>query len=229
MNLLVLLGVAIAPGAVTVIYICSKDKFKPEPRGLLVLSFVYGLLSVVLTVIFGILLSNVLVFRVNDIFNQLVKAFVVTALVEEISKFIFVRFILYTNKNFDEPFDGIVYAVMVGMGFATLENVLYVFYYGLGAGILRMFTAVPMHATCAIIMGYFLGKAKFAKQKESYYISLGLFMPVILHGTYDFFLFISFVPGMFLGAFVSLVVGVALARNAIELHQQMSPFSEDKS
>ena len=78
----------------------------------------------------------------------------------------------YRKKEFDEPFDGIVYAVMVGMGFATVENISYVSQYGLMTGIMRLFMAVPAHASFAIIMGYFMGKARFSAKKENFLLKL---------------------------------------------------------
>ncbi|MCK6618664.1 MAG: PrsW family glutamic-type intramembrane protease, partial [Cyclobacteriaceae bacterium] len=83
-------------------------------------------------------------------------AFAVVAFLEELSKFVFIRGILYHNKNFNEPLDGIVYAVMVGMGFATAENMIYVWHGGGGTAIMRMFSAIPAHALFAILMGYWL-------------------------------------------------------------------------
>jgi RsiW-degrading membrane proteinase PrsW (M82 family) len=156
--------------------------------------------------------------------DQFANAFFKVALVEEFSKFIFIRFILFRNKNFNEPFDGIVYAVMVGMGFATLENILYVFQYGFTTGVLRMFTAVPAHATFAILMGYFLGKAKFSNRNKFMYSLMALVIATLFHGAYDYFWFISFVPGIWVGAIASLVAGFILSRKAIRLHQQISPF-----
>ena len=151
-------------------------------------------------------------------------AFFIVALVEEFSKFIFVRGILYNNKNFNEPFDGIVYTVMVGMGFATLENILYVFNGGgVGTAIMRMFTAVPAHATFAVLMGFYLGKAKF-EHKKSYYAFHALGVATLFHGAYDYCLFVSFVPGIVFGALLSLVVGIWLSRKAIKIHQLASPF-----
>jgi RsiW-degrading membrane proteinase PrsW (M82 family) len=132
--------------------------------------------------------------------HQFGNAFFKVALVEEFSKFIFIRFILYNNKNFNEPFDGIVYACMVGMGFATLENIIYVFQYGAPTGFIRIFTAVPAHATFAVLMGYFLGKAKFTHRKELYYSFLALLIPTAFHGAYDYFWFIAYVPGIWVGA-----------------------------
>ena len=156
----------------------------------------------------------------DDVAHQFFNAFFKVALVEEFSKFFFVRFILFNNKNFNEPFDGIVYAVMVGMGFATLENVLYVYQYGLATGILRMFTAVPAHATFAIIMGFFIGKQNSHIEKFFTLASYHLITAATFHGSYDYFLFISFIPGIWIGVVISLVTGFILSRKAIRLHQQ---------
>ncbi len=144
-------------------------------------------------------------------------------MVEEFSKYIIVKYYAQRNKEFNEPFDGIVYAVMVSMGFAALENVLYVFQYGFATGVTRAFTAVPAHATFGILMGYFMGKAKFSKNKLQLNL-LGLFAATLFHGAYDFFLFIDFVPGIAIGAFVSLFVGIILSRKAIKRHQNGSVF-----
>jgi RsiW-degrading membrane proteinase PrsW (M82 family) len=162
--------------------------------------------------------------REDDVVEQFFNAFFKVALIEEFSKFIFVRFVLYRNKNFNEPFDGIVYSVIVSMGFATVENIVYVFQYGFATGILRLFTAVPAHAAFGILMGYFLGKAKFTHRRNFYLSVAALLIPTVFHGTYDYFWFISYVPGIWTGAVVSLIASLILSRKAIRLHQQASPF-----
>jgi len=224
MHALSLFGLALAPGAAIMVYIYLRDKHEREPLGLLTISFLYGGLSTILTMFISWPVNAWILTKEDDVVHQFFNAFFKVALVEEFSKFFFVRFILFYNKNFNEPFDGIVYAIMVGMGFATLENVLYVYQYGLVTGILRMFTAVPAHATFAILMGFFLGKAKFTHRKVLYFSVLSLFAAAIFHGSYDYFLFISFIPGIWAGAGVSLIIGFMLSRKAIRLHQQISPF-----
>jgi RsiW-degrading membrane proteinase PrsW (M82 family) len=168
--------------------------------------------------------------RKDDIFDEFFDAFFKVALVEEFSKFFFVRFILYKNRNFNEPFDGIVYAVMVSMGFATVENLIYVYTYGFETGILRMFTAVPAHATFGVMMGYFLGIGKFRHSREIYFSFVALFTATFFHGAYDYFWFIATAKGVWAGiwllAIVSLVIGLVLSRKAIRIHQQASPFIE---
>lgn len=224
MDVLFLLALSFAPGVAIVLYIYLKDKHEREPVGLLLTSFLYGALSTLVTLSISMPLDFIVTINEMNVVHQFGNAFFKVALVEEFSKFIFIRFILYYNKNFNEPFDGIVYACMVGMGFATLENVLYVFQYGAATGFLRMFTAVPAHATFAILMGYFLGKAKFTHQKQIMLSVVALLVATAFHGAYDYFWFISYVPGIWVGAIISLIVAVVLSKRAIALHQQSSPF-----
>jgi RsiW-degrading membrane proteinase PrsW (M82 family) len=223
-QLIVLLALALAPGLAIGLYIYLKDHHEREPVGLLLISFLYGALSTLITFLISWPLDVVLVFKEDDVIDQFVNAFFKVALVEEFSKFVFIRFVLYHNRNFNEPFDGIVYAGMVGMGFATFENILYVFHYGIPTGILRMFTAVPAHACFAVLMGYYLGKAKFTHRHEISYSIFALLVATVFHGAYDYFWFISFMPGIWTGAILSLLVALLLSRKAIRLHQQASPF-----
>jgi RsiW-degrading membrane proteinase PrsW (M82 family) len=224
MEVLTLIGLALAPGLAIVLYIYLKDKHEREPFLLLLISFLYGILSTFITYLIAWPFDSYIVFDAENLFDQFLYAFLKVALIEELSKFIFLRFILYHNKNFNEPFDGIVYAVMVGMGFATFENFLYVFEYGFATGVLRMFTAVPAHAMFAVLMGYYLGKAKFIHSGEIYYSLVALVVATVFHGAYDYFWFISFVPGIWLGAIASLLIAFVFSRKAIRLHQQASPF-----
>jgi len=223
MNVLTLIGLALAPGLAISLYVYLKDKHEREPFHLLVLSFLFGIVSTFIVYLVAWPFDSFVVFDADNLIDQFVNAFLKVGLIEEFSKFIFIRFILYRNRNFNEPFDGIVYAVMVGMGFATFENFLYVFQYGITTGILRMFTAVPAHGMFAVLMGYFLGKAKFTRH-GIYYSVIALLVATIFHGIYDYFWFIAFVPGIWIGAVVSLVIATILSRKAIRLHQQASPF-----
>jgi RsiW-degrading membrane proteinase PrsW (M82 family) len=224
MNVISLLALAFAPGVAIAIYIYLKDKHERELLSLLLTSFFYGVLSTVVTLLISLPLEFFVTINEQNVVHQFGNAFFKVSLVEEFSKFIFIRFILYNNKNFNEPFDGIVYASMVGMGFATLENIIYVFQYGAPTGFIRIFTAVPAHAAFAVLMGYFLGKAKFINRKELYYSFLALLIPTAFHGAYDYFWFIAYVPGIWVGAILSLIVALLLSSKAIKLHQQSSPF-----
>lgn len=219
-----LLALAFAPGIAISLYIYLKDQHEREPLWLLSISFVYGAVSTFVTYFISYPLDKVLILNHHDVVDQFINAFCKVAAIEEFSKFLFIRFLLYNNRNFNEPFDGIVYSVMVGMGFATVENIFYIYNYGFTTGLLRMFTAVPAHATFAVFMGYFLGKGKFIHHREWYYTLLAYLAAVFFHGIYDYFWFISFEPGVWLCAVASLLVALFLSRKAIHLHQQASPF-----
>lgn len=222
MNLLLL---AIAPILSIILYIYVQDKYEKEPRGLLISSFFLGgIVSII--IVFVIYLFTGRFIPITDKFSiaqQFVQAFVVVALAEEFSKYVIVKYFAQPKTAFNEPYDGIIYAVMVSMGFACTENIMYVLEGGYEVAILRAFTAVPAHATFGILMGYFMGKAKFSKNRFVLNMA-GLFLAVLFHGAYDFFLFINFIPGISIGAFISLVIGIVLSRKAIKAHQKNSHF-----
>lgn len=225
MNSLVLLALALAPCAAIGLYIYFKDRYEREPIGLVVMSFFMGVASTVVTFLISLPVNYFIPIQEKSLSEQAVHAFLLVALIEEFSKFIFVRWVLYPNKNFNEPFDGIVYAVSVSLGFAGLENILYVMNSenGIATGIMRLFTAVPAHASFAVLMGYFMGIAKCEKGK-AHYVWYGLGAATLFHGAYDYFWFISYIPGLWAGAIASLVVGIFLSRKAIQMHQLASPF-----
>ena len=223
MNLLL---VAVAPVLIIIFYIYFKDKYEKEPKRLLLYNFLLGaIVSIIITSILYYAFEIVLPLpNKTSIFQQFIKAFFVVGLIEEFSKYIIIRYFAQPNKAFNEPFDGIVYSVMVSMGFAATENIFYVLEGGYTTALGRAFTAVPAHATFGILMGYFMGKAKFSNNRMVLNLS-GLLLAIIFHGAYDFFLFINFIPGIWVGALVSLFIGIVLSRKAIKKHQEDSNFN----
>jgi len=229
---MLLLALAIAPGVGISLYIFFKDKYNQEPKLKLFVCFLLGCLSCVPAVILSLTGRAIVEGLITkSILSTAIMAFVVVGLSEEFSKSLMVRYYAYPKKTFDEPFDGIVYCVMVSMGFATLENVLYVMQNGLGNAIARMFTSVPAHATFGVIMGYYMGKAKFEPARSKELIQKGLFSAAFVHGLYDFFLFLGseglvtqdvYQVLLFLGAIASLIVALILSRKAIRLHLEHS-------
>lgn len=223
---------AIAPGIAISFYIILKDEYNKEPRKHLLISFLLGLVAILPALIIETILGSL---ETGPFYNSIpgiaTKAFFSIAMVEELAKFLMLYTYAYRQPEFDEPFDGIVYAVMVGMGFATLENIFYVYEYGMLTGWVRMFMAVPAHASFAILMGYHLGKAKFDRRTEKKQIILGIFWATLFHGSYDFFLFLqenkmvventsSFL--LIIGAIASLIVGIVLSKKAINAHLSVS-------
>ena len=179
--------------------------------------------SVVLTLLISVPLSKIIPTGESELTAQAIHAFLLVALVEESCKYLVLRWVLFRNDHFNEPFDGITYSVMVAMGFATAENIAYVVDGGVEVALIRMFTAVPAHAVFAILMGYYLGKARFGSSPV-WSAGLALVVPTLLHGIYDYVLFINFIPGLWTGGILSLIIGIYFSRKAISSHQEASPF-----
>lgn len=218
-----LLLLAIAPAVAIIQYIYHKDKHEKEPRRMLFFAFCLGVVSIVPAIIGSTIGSQYFSISTDPLMTA-AYAFGVVAFSEELAKFLFLRFVMYKKKDFNEPYDGIIYSVMVGMGFATFENIMYVFQYGAGTGFLRMFTEVPAHAVFGIAMGYYIGLDKFAKDAKHWLALRGLIVAIMLHGAYDFFLFQKNIPGLAFLSFLGLWMGVKWSISAIKLHQAKSPF-----
>jgi RsiW-degrading membrane proteinase PrsW (M82 family) len=229
---MLLLALAIAPGLAICLFIYLKDKYDKEPLLNLAVSFALGMLSTIPAVIIQLLAGNIL----QDPNRQSVLSYAwfaygIVAISEEGSKFMMLRLYAYPKKAFNEPFDGIVYAVMVGMGFATLENIGYVYQFGISTGVLRFFLSVPAHASFAILMGYYVGLAKFNAVNRASLLWRGVLVAVLFHGTFDFFLFLQkndnvtqYVSAslLSLGALFSFYIAIRLSLRALRLQQALS-------
>ena len=224
MTAIFLLALALAPGLAIGVYIYLKDVHEPEPLRTLLFGSLCGVMAFFMAIGISVLITEEMTFREYDIIEQGLRAFLLVGLVEEVSKYAFLRGILFPHKDFNEPFDGIVYSVVIGLGFATAENIIYVLEGGASVAVVRMFTAVPAHAIFAVIMGFFLGEAKARPERNLLYSVLALVSAILIHGMYDYFLFISFIPGIWIGAVASAVIALVLGLRAIKLHQEKSPF-----
>jgi protease PrsW len=221
-----LLAISLAPVLVILIYIYKRDKYEKEPIGLLLLSLLLGGIIVIPILYVEIGLSNI---WDNYFYNNphltyaAYSSFVVAAFTEELFKLIAFFIIIWRNKNFNEYFDGIIYAVYISLGFAAIENVMYVLQNGWGTGLLRAFTAVPAHALFGISMGFFLAKAKFSPYSKLTNIILALLVPILLHGTYNFILF-SNEPLLLLGFIPIMVLMYIIGFKKMKSHSESSVF-----
>lgn len=159
-----------------------------------------------------------------SLFWVCVTSFVVVSLTEELFKFLTLVLFPYFRPFFNEPLDGIIYAVMISMGFATLENVLYAMEYSISTTALRGLTAVPAHAVFATMMGYFVGKAKFktGRKAQIRFLATGLGLAVLVHGLYDFFIIQEFYDWLILLAIVTLFISIFFAMRMLKEEQQES-------
>lgn len=183
--------IAVIPGIALSIGIYLTDRYDKEPVRLLLKVFIFGCLSVIPTAIVERILVSVNIF--SGLLSSAFTAFIVAGLTEEFFKREVVLKSAYNSRHFNEKLDGIVYCVFAALGFATIENIMYVVfrfsanpYIGLYRGIL----SVPAHMLFAVTMGYYLSLAKFSSDKKVFkkYLNKALFVPVILHGIFDFIL-----------------------------------------
>jgi RsiW-degrading membrane proteinase PrsW (M82 family) len=186
--MLELLLLAIAPSLFVFLSIYRKDCYEPEPLHLLAWIFFLGALSVIAAGLIELPFPE-----------GVISSAFIAPVVEESLKFLVVFLAIYRHPEFDEPMDGIVYATAAGLGFATVENVLYVIDGGIAVGIIRAIASVPGHVVFSCIWGFALGTAKFRPKKERAKIILtGLFGAMLMHGIFNFSLEVFEVLGLIL-------------------------------
>ncbi len=190
---------ALIPALVLIFYVVWRDRLHPEPRGQLVKAFFMGFLTIPLALLFASLIGQIFMLLppIEGVGALLVTSLMQAAIPEESAKLLILWLFLRRCRHFDEHMDGIVYAVCVGMGFATVENILYVtgsgpqFLKVLSVGLSRAFLAIPGHFAFAVIMGYFYSLASFkGKQTHRKYMLMAWGFPVLAHALYDFLLFV---------------------------------------
>jgi protease PrsW len=179
--------VALAPVLIIAFYIYFRDKYEHEPLGMLLKSLLAGAI-IVIPVIFIERLTISFSIYLQGLPKAMYDAFLVAALTEESFKYLALILLIWKNPNFNEKFDGIVYAVFISLGFAGVENILYVSSLGLQVGLTRAFTAVPAHAVFGIMMGFYFGFARFYPAVRTKYLIRALIYPIIFHGVYDYLL-----------------------------------------
>lgn len=183
-----LIFLAVLPGLIISYLIFRADLYEKESKLWLVIAFALGALITYPCMKIEGLAATTGWEDSTNFFTIFFSSIVFVGLVEEFCKFICLMGAHYWRKDFNEPMDGIVYSVLIAMGFATLENVLYADRFGLQTTVLRALTAVPAHAAFAVIMGYYVGRSKFEKPRQVILILLGLMLPALVHGLYDFFI-----------------------------------------
>ena len=198
---------AVAPAVILLLFFYKVDKFEPEPKRLLFKLYILGMLSVIPVLILETILTYLNIFTIfdNDLMN-LYDALVVAGFSEELFKWIIIMIFVFNSHEFDEYIDGIIYCVFVSLGFATVENILYVLEGSYSVAITRAILSVPAHMLFGVSMGYYLSFSKFGKTKKirNRYMMLSLIVPILLHGGYDYIL-MSNIPYL-LVAFIPFVI-----------------------
>lgn len=199
---------SIAPVFIIALYIYFRDKYEKEPLLLLAKALMAGMLAVIPIIFIERLLMGLMP-AMGKIGEAAYQAFVVAGGTEEVFKYLALYLLIWKSPSFNEQFDGIVYAVFVSLGFAAVENVMYVMSSGLETAALRAITAVPAHAIFGITMGYFFGIARRYEELRKVYLRRALWVPILLHGIYDFILMVEI--GWLLMLFIPYVIYLYIA------------------
>jgi RsiW-degrading membrane proteinase PrsW (M82 family) len=185
-----LLLATILPSILIILFFVYSDKFK-EPRGEIIKVFIYGILITIPAYFLNTYISDFF-YNNTRVSEGLISSFLTAAPVEEGLKLSVLYYFVYKMKDFNEPIDGIVYGVTVSLGFATLENLYYVYlladYFettSMALAVIRSFSAVPAHAVFGIFMGYFFMKYSFIKKGDNLFFAF--VVPFVLHGCYNLF------------------------------------------
>jgi RsiW-degrading membrane proteinase PrsW (M82 family) len=220
------LVLAIAPGLFWLWYFYHRDKYEPEPLSWIAIIYLLGM-TITIPVAF---IEGTIALLVGDF----LIAIAVAPVVEEYAKYLVVRSTVYQSVEFNEPMDGIVYSTAVGLGFATLENIIYVFTslatspeFALQTGVIRALLSVPGHALFSSMWGYALGQAKFmAPSARPAIIAGGLIAAMISHSIFNLLLFSDIGVAVLVLVFFPFIWWIALRHIKKALAQ--SPFNHHR-
>ena len=226
--------VPMIPGVIWLWIIYRTDWYEPEPKRLVLGTFALGVVAIgpaflgerVAGMIYPFLkyIEQSALTGVTAPIPMAIGCFLVIGPCEEFAKFLAVRLFVYRNKEFNEPLDGIIYAAAAALGFASLENVLYVIdwhtgHVQWGALGIRSLLALPGHVIFATTWGYALGRQKF---DPSYRVWPMVMLAALLHGLYDFLLMYRPTQPLIL-LYMSLMVPIIVRQ--IRLLRAESPFA----
>ncbi|MEY3248623.1 MAG: hypothetical protein RL742_666 [Bacteroidota bacterium] len=216
---------ALLPGLLVSYIMVRLDRYEHEPMIPLLGSFIGGAVAILPAVQIE-KAAFIWIGRPGQLplAESLLLGFVFIAANEELMKFLLLRFGLYPRAFFNEPLDGIVYAVLIAMGFATAENIAYADRFGPATLLFRTLTALPAHLIFAIIQGYYAGLAKFRPAQSRSLLWRGWLLATLLHGMYDLVILQQLFEWMFLLALTMLYLGLYYFYQFIQEHQENSPF-----
>ena len=185
-----LLLTAAAFPVVILLYVIYQKDHEKEPMSLLLKCLLGGCFSTILSLAFSLPLGMLAGLFPGAFLSSFHASFFEAAIPEEIAKFLVLYFLIWKSKELDHHYDGIVYAVFISLGFALIENILYVMEGGMNVAIVRAVLSVPGHGLDAVLMGYYISLARFHEgPKRREFMIKALVLPILFHGGYDFFLF----------------------------------------
>lgn len=229
-HLIIVLCAALIPPLILLKIVFKMDRVEPEPRPLLIRLFLFGVLCalpVMVLEIWGQKFADL--FGSETMTYAIISYFIIPGFIEEGMKYLVLRGCTWRHPAFNYKFDAVVYAVFASLGFAAIENILYVFDYGVGVAVTRAVMAIPAHATFGVIMGAGYARAKVLfmagdPAAAEFYSTRAWLIAAFAHGAYDF-LIMTYGGAVFVFYFIALIVlGVTLAKFCARNDAPVVPF-----
>ena len=219
-----MLALAVLPSLVLFYIVWKFDRYEKEPPKLLWALFGLGAATTVSAAIIELLFGDVILAGMDHqgMLYILIENSLIVAVCEEAGKYIVLKKVTWKHPAFNYTFDAVVYAVTVSLGFATLENILYLVENGIGVALIRAVFSVPGHVIDAIFMGYYYGTAKYAdayndtKMRDKN-LKMAFLVPVLIHGFYDFCLSTEHWAFILIFFVFEIAITVVTARKFIKL------------
>ncbi|MCH7321215.1 glutamic-type intramembrane protease PrsW [Solibacillus sp. MA9] len=190
----IILSAAIAPGLALLSFFYLRNQMDTEPRRALLHAFIFGAI-----ITFPVLFIQFVIKEEQTFSNPFFINVIFTSILEELVKWLVIFAVILRHVEFDDPYDGILFGAAVSLGFATVENVIYLLSFGLDQAFMRAMLPVSSHALFGVVMGYYYGKGKFSSDEiQKKFIFLALFAPLGLHIMYNSILMLegSFIYAM---------------------------------
>jgi RsiW-degrading membrane proteinase PrsW (M82 family) len=223
------LVVAAAPSVVLLGYFYVRDRHDREPLGAVAVAFVLGAYAMLAAQNLADLAEDWLPggwLRTGGEPARLFDALVLSGLIEELAKWLLLVCAIARWRAFDEPLDGVVYGVALALGFATLENLLYLERLGLGIAWKRAIFAVPAHALFGGAMGFYAARSHFSSglgRAHPRDLLLALLVPTAFHGAYDFALFHGLGPAVWVAVAAISIALWAFVLRGVRQAERASP------
>lgn len=195
-NILIYFLLAVLPGLVWLFYFLKKDNL-PEPKMQIIKVFVFGIIITIPAVLIEVILIHDLnLISLEPVIYATIKYIFIIGFVEELFKYLVVRFSVLKDSCLDEPIDIPLYMIISALGFATLENILVfssssVISFGidpLTLSFVRFIGATFLHALCSALIGCFIALSFYFLKARWFLISIGFALAILMHGLFDFYI-----------------------------------------
>jgi RsiW-degrading membrane proteinase PrsW (M82 family) len=206
--------IALIPALVWLAFFYQQDRLEPEPKANIIGVFILGALlakAVGIPLVQG--LFSIGQWLYTDVWSHLLGSILVIGFLQEFLKYAAVRYSVYGSAEFDERVDGVIYATVAGLGFATMLNFDYVVSRGgvdITVGAIRVTITALAHASIAGVWGYFLGQVKF-EHTPPYYLPGGFALAAVLNGLFFWAQDLVTLRGVAFKPWYGLVLAVVIA------------------